>query len=81
MSKGEPIFENGKPILARLKNVSTPTLLLVCGQDSSSVAMAEDVVKLIHTSRKVVLASASHFLNSEQPESFNREPVNFLKGK
>jgi len=81
MTKGKPIFENGKPIFERLKNVSTPTLLLVGEKDSSSVEMAENVVKLIPTARRIVFASVSHFLNSEQPESLNREFVTFLKGK
>ena len=81
MTKGKPIFENGKPIPERLKVISTPTLLLVGEKDSSSVEMAESVVKLIPTARRIVFASVSHFLNSEQPESLNREFVTFLKGK
>lgn len=80
MTKGKPIFENGKPIPERLKVISTPTLLLVGEKDGSSVEMAESVVKLIPAARRIVFASASHFLNSEQPEPFNRELTAFLKG-
>lgn len=80
LTKGKPIFENGKPIPERLKVVSNPTLLLVGGKDSSSVEMAENVVKLMPAARKIIFASASHFLNSEQPEPFNRELTTFLKG-
>ncbi|HEY9401750.1 MAG TPA: SgcJ/EcaC family oxidoreductase [Pyrinomonadaceae bacterium] len=80
MPKGKPIFENGKPIPERLKVVSTPTLLLVGEKDTSSIEMAENVVRLIPAARKIVFASASHFLNSEQPEPFNRELTVFLKG-
>lgn len=79
MPKGKPIFENGKPIPERLKAVSTPTLLLVGEKDRSSMEMAENVVTLIPAARKIVFASASHFLNSEQPEPFNRELTAFLK--
>jgi uncharacterized protein (TIGR02246 family) len=81
MEKGKPIFENGKPILERLRDISTPTLLLVGEKDSSSVEMAEHLSKVFSTSRKVVIPNASHFPNSEQPEAFNRELITFLKGK
>ena len=80
MPKGKPIFENGKPIPERLKVVSTPTLLLVGEKDGPSIEMAESVAKLMPAARKTVFASASHFLNSEQAEPFNRELTAFLKG-
>ncbi len=81
MAKGKPIFENGKPILERLKNVSAPTLLLVGETDNSSLEMAELVVKQIPAARKVVISKAGHFLSSEYSEVFNRELLAFLKDK
>jgi len=45
MPKGKPIFEGGKPVIERLKNVSAPTLLLVGEKDATSAEMAENLVK------------------------------------
>jgi pimeloyl-ACP methyl ester carboxylesterase len=81
MPKGNPIFENGKPILERLKNVSAPTLLIAGDTDIASLEMAELVVKQIPMARKVVISKAGHFFNSEQSEVFNRELLAFLKDK
>ena len=80
MPTGKPIFEEGKPVAERLKNVTTPTLLVVGEKDSSSREMAEQVVKLIPMARKVVIPDANHLPNSEQAELFNRELLTFLKG-
>lgn len=81
MAKGKPIFENGKPILERLKNVSAPTLLVVGDTDIASLEMAELVVNQIPAARKVVISKAGHFFYSEQSEVFNRELLAFLKNK
>ena len=81
MTKGRPVFENGKPIPERLKEVSTPTLLLVGEKDGSSVEMAENVAKQIPGARQVIIPNAGHLLNSEQPESFTSGLIAFLKGK
>jgi uncharacterized protein (TIGR02246 family) len=80
LTKGKPIFENGNPIPERLKEVSAPTLLLVGEKDGPSVEMAENVAKQIPGARKVVIPSAGHLLNSEQPESFSNQLIAFLKG-
>lgn len=66
-------------VTERLKAIRCPALVIV-GQDDpgTPVAMAEDIHHAIAGSKLVVIPSASHQSNLEQPEAFNRALAEFL---
>ncbi len=67
--------------LDRLVEIKIPTLIIVGEDDPGTpVAASEAMHQRITNSRLVVLSSARHFSNVEQPEAFNAALLTFLKG-
>jgi 3-oxoadipate enol-lactonase len=63
----------------RLGAITLPTLVLVGADDPGTpVAMSETIQRQIGGSELVVLTSAAHLANLEQPEEFNRALMPFL---
>ena len=66
-------------LTARLAQIRCPSLVMV-GQDDfgTPVAMAEDIHRALPGSQLVVIPSAAHLSNLEQPEAFNQALAAFL---
>jgi 3-oxoadipate enol-lactonase len=65
--------------LNRLFEIKTPTLIIVGEEDSGTpVAASEAIHERIPNSSLVVLPSAAHLSNVEQPEAFRRALIDFL---
>jgi 3-oxoadipate enol-lactonase len=63
----------------RLRAISVPTLVIVGEEDSGTpVAAARTIHERIKGSELVILKSASHLSNVEQPEAFNQAVTGFL---
>ena len=66
--------------LDRLSEIRMPTLIIAGEDDPGAPAVAcEAMHKRISNSRLVILPSARHLSNVEQPEAFNSALVSFLK--
>jgi len=66
--------------LDRLSEIKMPTLIIVGEDDPGTpVAASEAIHERIINSKLVVLPSARHFSNVEQPEAFNAALMKFLK--
>ena len=66
-------------LTARLKEIKCPILVIVGEQDPGTpVAMAQEIHANAPGSKLVVLPSAAHIANLEQPEGFNRALREFL---
>ncbi len=68
----------GWDVVDQLGRIKCPTLILAADRDYSPVAVKEAYVKLIPSSRLVVIAEAHHALPIEQPEKFNAALRDFL---
>lgn len=65
--------------LKRLFEIKIPTLIIVGEEDPATpVTASEAIHERIPGSRLVVLPSAAHLSNVEQPEAFNRALIDFL---
>jgi 3-oxoadipate enol-lactonase len=63
----------------RLKDVRCPTLVIVGEQDPGTpVAMAREIHDAMPGSELVIIASAAHLSNIEQPQAFNAALLGFL---
>ena len=63
----------------RLKEVKCPTLVMVGEQDAGTpVALSREIHAALPGSELVIIPSASHLSNLEQPAAFNRALANFL---
>lgn len=70
----------GLNYLGRLSEIKIPTLIMVGEEDPGTpVAAAEAMHQQIKGSRLIVLPSASHLSNVEQPEAFSDALISFLK--
>lgn len=66
-------------VTGRLKEITCPTLVIVGEQDAGTpVAMAREIHTAISGSELVVISSAAHLSNLEQPEAFNQTLSEFL---
>ena len=71
----------GLNYLDRLSGVNLPTLILVGEEDPGTpVSAAQAIHERIKNSRLVIIPSARHLSNVEQPEAFNKALSEFLKG-
>jgi len=63
----------------RLKEIRCP-VLVICGKDDpgTPVAMAQDIHNAIPGSELVIIPSAAHLSNMEQPDAFNQALGDFL---
>jgi 3-oxoadipate enol-lactonase len=67
--------------LERLSRIKLPTLIVVGEEDPGTpVAASRAMFERIPGSKLVVIPSARHLSNVEQPEAFNRALLGFLKG-
>ena len=63
----------------RLHQITTPTLVIVGEEDPATpVAASRTIHERIKGSELVILKSASHLSNMEQPEAFNRAVTSFF---
>jgi len=66
-------------LTSRLAEIRCPTLIIVGEDDSGTpVAMAEEIHQTIPGSKLVVISSAAHLSNLEQPDAFNQALAEFL---
>ena len=66
-------------LTARLKEIRCPSLVLVGKDDPGTpVAMAEEMHHALSGSKLVIIPSAAHLSNVEQPEAFNQALGEFL---
>ncbi|HEY5291071.1 MAG TPA: 3-oxoadipate enol-lactonase [Burkholderiales bacterium] len=66
-------------LTARLKEIRCPALVIVGKDDPGTpVAMAEEIHQALPGSKLVVIASAAHLSNLEQPDAFNQALGEFL---
>jgi len=64
---------------SRLKEITCPTLVIVGEQDAGTpVEMAREIHAAMPGSELVIIPSASHLSNIEQPEAFNKAISGFL---
>jgi 3-oxoadipate enol-lactonase len=69
----------GLDLLDRIEAIRVPTLILVGEEDPASpVASSQAIHERIRGSELVILKSAAHLSNVEQPEAFNRAVTGFL---
>lgn len=65
----------------RLKEIKCPTLIIVGEQDPGTpVAMAREIHDAMRGSQLVIIPSAAHLSNVEQPQAFNSALLGFLDG-
>jgi 3-oxoadipate enol-lactonase len=66
-------------LTARLKEIRCPAVVVVGRDDPGTpVAMAEEIHQSLPGSTLVVIASAAHLSNLEQPDAFNRAIGDFI---
>ncbi len=67
--------------LLPLETIKVPTLVVLGENERKAVfPHADKMVELIRNSRKVIIPGAGHASNLENPEVFNRELEDFLRG-
>ena len=67
--------------LLQLETIKVPTLVVLGENERKAVfPHADKMVELIRNSRKVIIPGAGHASNLENPEVFNRELDDFLRG-
>lgn len=66
-------------LTARLKEIRCPSIVIVGKDDPGTpVAMAEDIHRALPGSKLVVIPSAAHLSNLEQPDAFNQALGEFV---
>jgi 3-oxoadipate enol-lactonase len=66
-------------LTARLKEIRCPAVVIVGKDDPGTpVAMAEEIQQALPGSTLVVIPSAAHLSNLEQPDAFNRALGDFF---
>jgi 3-oxoadipate enol-lactonase len=63
----------------RLKGIKSPTLVIVAQANKQTHAQGKEMVTLIPNSKFVVIKSANHLLNLDNPGDFNSEVIEFLQ--
>jgi 3-oxoadipate enol-lactonase len=67
-------------LTARLKEIRCPTVVIVGKDDPGTpVAMAEEIHQALPGSKLVIIPSAAHLSNLEQPDAFNQALAGFLE--
>ncbi|MHB8869114.1 MAG: alpha/beta fold hydrolase, partial [Thermoleophilia bacterium] len=67
-------------LLGRIAAITAPTLVMVGADDPGTTpAAARAIQERISGAELVVIESASHLSNLEQPEAFNRALLDFLE--
>lgn len=63
-----------------LPTIAVPSLIIVGADDTPFLAASDYMAAKIPGAKKVVIPSAGHAANIDQPEAFNRAVVGFLDG-
>jgi 3-oxoadipate enol-lactonase len=67
-------------LTARLQEITCPALIIVGEQDAGTpVALAKDIHAAMPGSELVIIPSASHLSNIEQPRAFESAMLSFLE--
>lgn len=67
-------------LMDRLKEIKCPALIMVGEEDHGTPpAMAKQIQENLPGSELLIIASAAHFSNVEQPEVFNKAMLAFLE--
>ncbi|MBK5102736.1 MAG: 3-oxoadipate enol-lactonase [Burkholderiales bacterium] len=67
-------------LTARLKEIACPVVVIVGKDDPGTpVAMAEEIHQALPGSKLVIIPSAAHLSNLEQPDAFNQTLTGFLE--
>lgn len=70
------------PAIRRLSEIDVPTLVIVGTFDESSILdIANLLAEQIPGAKKIVYEGAAHMINLEQPDRFNSDLLNFLRGQ
>lgn len=70
------------PAIGRLKNISSPTLIIVTDKDNYRISKHAEVLKAdIPRSKITIINNVAHMPNMEKPAEFNRIFLEFLKGE
>jgi 3-oxoadipate enol-lactonase len=68
--------------IARLDEISVPTLIIVGDQDVADFLKIADILTAgITSAKKVVIPGVAHLPNMEKPQQFNRVVLGFLQGQ
>lgn len=68
------------PAIGRLKEIHTPTLVIVGGGDAFNVRkLADTLATEIPGARQIVMAGLTHVPNMERPDEFNQIVLDFLR--
>jgi len=67
-------------VIESLPRIAVPTLLIAGSEDKPFLAAMEYMTAKIPGARKVIIASAGHAPNLEQPGAFNAAVASFLEG-
>lgn len=68
----------GWNVMARLKELQVPTLIITADQDYTPVAYKQMYVRLIPNAELVVIPNSRHITIADQPELFNEALMGFL---
>jgi pimeloyl-ACP methyl ester carboxylesterase len=67
------------PAIARLKEISVPTLIIVGDYDlPDKLSLAEELVTVIPNAQRIIIPGGGHMVTMEQPEAFNIAVLAFL---
>ena len=74
------LTQRNAAVINSLSNVRVPSLVVVGADDTPFLAASEYMVAKIPNAKKVVIPSAGHASNIDQPQAFNKALVSFLEG-
>ena len=63
----------------KLKNIKSPTLVLVAEKNKQTHAQGKEMAEIILNAKLSVIKNANHLLNMDNPGDFNREVIEFLR--
>lgn len=63
----------------QLKEIQSPTLVLVAEDNKQTHAQGKELAQNIANAKLEIIARASHMLNMDNPEDFNRVVLSFLR--
>ena len=73
------LAQRNNSIINALPNIKVPALVIVGADDKGFIAASDYMEKKIPDCKKVVIPSAGHAANMDQPEAFNEAVLDFLK--
>lgn len=73
------LAQRGSEIIDSLPAITVPSLVVVGDEDKPFLGAAEYMTKRIPGANKVVIPSAGHSANIDQPQAFNKVVLDFLR--